>query len=81
MEKVKEKIIRNKEKAKLFLDKNIKIFISNINSDYFFCNIVKIEEDYIVVKGFAGKRKFEEDKIYFLDIDRFEEYEERGDLK
>jgi hypothetical protein len=81
MEMVKEQIIRNKEKAKLFLEKNIKAFISNINGDYFFCNILSVYEDFIIVKGFAGRRKYEEEKIYFLDIKRFEEYEEKTEVK
>lgn len=81
MDKVKEKIERNKEKAKIFLNKNIKVFISDINGNYFFCKINSIKEDYLVVKGFAGKRKLEMDKIYFLDIVRLEEYKELEDLR
>ena len=76
---IKEVIERHKEKAKIFLDNNIRAFIENIQGDYFFCDILSISDDYIIVKGFAGRRKFEEDKIYFVDIKRLEEYKELGE--
>ena len=72
----KDKIKRMKVKADLFLDKEIKTFIVDINNDFYFCNIESVEEDSLVVLGFAGRRKFERDKIFFIDILRFEEYHE-----
>lgn len=74
---VKEKVERFKIKAKIFLDKNIKAFIEDIGNDYFFCEIVSVQEDCIEVVGFAGRRKFERDRIFFVDILRLEEYEEK----
>lgn len=75
---LKEKVERNKAKAKIFLEKNIKAFIEDINHDYYFCEIMALDEDFIEVLGFAGRRKFERDKIFFIDMLRFEEYEEMG---
>ena len=73
---IKEKVARYKEKAEIFLRNKTKAFIEDIDKNYYFCDITKVEEDFIEVIGFAGRRKFERDKIYFTDIIRFEEYEE-----
>lgn len=73
---IKDKVERTKVKAKIFLEKNIKTFIVDIDNNYYFCDLKSIEEDFLIVIGFAGRRKFETDKIFFIDIIRFEEYEE-----
>tara|TARA_R100001530_G_scaffold28915_1_gene22851 strand:- start:26 stop:277 length:252 start_codon:yes stop_codon:yes gene_type:complete len=72
---LKEKIERFKEKAKIFLAENLKTFIEDINGDYYFCKILKVNDNYFVVKSFAGKRNLEMDRIFFVDVVRFEEYE------
>lgn len=77
METLKDMVERNKEKVKIFLQENTATFIENTSQDYFFCYIKEIHSNFIIVKGFAGRRKGETDKIYFLDILRLEEYEER----
>jgi|6_EtaG_2_1085325.scaffolds.fasta_scaffold03328_9 hypothetical protein len=75
-ENLKQKIERFKAKAKIFLAENLKTFIEDINGDYYFCKILKVNDNYFVVKSFAGKRMREMDRIFFVDIIRFEEYEE-----
>jgi len=77
MGNVMEKVERYKLKANLFLKQKTQAFIENIQGDYFFCRVIEVKDDYLIVKGFAGKRKFEVDKIFFLDIIRLEEYEEK----
>ncbi|KKM13645.1 hypothetical protein LCGC14_1714220 [marine sediment metagenome] len=74
---IKEKLERFKVKAEIFLSKNIKAFIVDANNDFYFCDIESVGEDYLIVMGFAGQRKSEKDKIFFIDILRFEEYEEK----
>lgn len=74
---IKEKVERFKVKASIFLNKKIKAFIEDVGKDYYFCEIVSVQEDYIEVVGFAGRRKYERDRIFFIDILRFEEYEEK----
>lgn len=76
----KDKAERYKEKAKIFLKENIKTFISDINGDYFFCDIIEVSDNFLVVKGFAGKRNGEIDRLFFIDILRFEEYEEKKEV-
>ena len=73
---IKDKVERIREKAKIFLNKNIKAFIVDINDNFYFCDITLVSDDFIEVVGFAGRRKFERDKIFLIDILRFEEYEE-----
>lgn len=80
-EVIKEKALRIREKAKIFLNKNIKAFIVDINNNFYFCDIKFVGEDSLEVIGFAGNRKFERDKIFFVDIVRFEEYEELEERK
>ncbi len=75
---IKDKAQRIKEKAKIFLEKNIKAFIVDINNDFYFCEIKKVDDYSVEVFGFVGRRKFEADRIFFVDILRFEEYEELG---
>ena len=73
---IKEKAERIKEKAKIFLKNNTKAFIVDVKDNYYFCDIELIGDDSLIVVGFAGRRKYEQDKIFFIDILRFEEYEE-----
>lgn len=75
-ENLREKIERYKAKAKIFLAEDIKTFIEDVNGSYYFCKILKVNDNYFVVKSFVGKRLNELDRIFFVDIIRFEEYEE-----
>lgn len=72
-----QKIQRYKDKANIFLNDNISAFIENFDGDYFFCEILEVSDNYIIVKGFAGNRNGETDRIFFIDVKRFEEYEEK----
>lgn len=76
MDKVKDNMERHKVKAKIFLDSGEKAFMKNFDNDLFFCTIIKVEEDYMIVDCFAGHRKGTTPKIYFVDVDVFNEYEE-----
>ena len=72
-ETVKEKVERFKAKAELFLKKDMKVFITDIYQNYFFCDILSVGEDYILVQGFKGKRKLEKDRILRLDVVKLDE--------
>ncbi len=73
---IKDKAERIKAKAEIFLKNKTKTFIVDSFDNYYFCDIISVEEDYLIVLGFAGRRKFERDKIYFVDVLRLEEYKE-----
>jgi len=78
VERLKDKVERLRMKAKVFLDTNTKAFIVDINNNFYFCDIVVVDENFIKVFGFAGTRKDQGDKLFYVDILRFEEYEEQA---
>ena len=76
MENIKEKVERIKAKAELFLKNDTKVFIVDTLDNYYWCDILLIGEDYLFVQHFTGKKKFEKERILWLDIIKFEEYKE-----
>ncbi len=79
MDKVKEKIERWKLLADVFIKNNSKVFIKKINGDLHFCIIVLSGEDSLLVDNFAPiQRKGERKKIWWFEIEEFEEYKEEG---
>ena len=74
-----EEATRNKEKAQIFLKNKTQIFLVDINRNYFFSDIQSLDEDYIYITDFTGKREGEENKILWLDIIKLVEYD--GGLK
>lgn len=77
MEKeLREKIERLRIKARQFLDNKIKSFIKDINGNYYFCDILDLNELFLHIYNFAGKRKGEVDDISWSDILLIERYEE-----
>lgn len=76
---LKEKIERLKLKAELFLKNNNKVFIIDIYDNYYFCDILFVGEDSLVVHGFDGIRKYEKDRILWADVVKLEEYKNRGE--
>ena len=74
---LKEKIERFKIKAELFLKNNTRCFIIDVYDNYYFCDILFVGEDYLVVYGFDGVRKCEKDRILWADVVTLREYEER----
>lgn len=72
-----EQIERLKGKANFFLMNSIKTFIVDTSDDYYFCEILSMDDNYIYVEHFTGKHQGEKDRILWFDIIKFEEYEER----
>jgi len=79
METAKEKVERYKGKAEIFLKNNTHAFIVDISDNYYFCDILLVGEDYLYVKHFTGKKKYEKERILWFDIIKFEEYREVGE--
>ena len=73
-----DNIERYKEKAKIFLEENTPAFIKDIEGTYYFCKIIRIKKNYIIVKSFSGKKKGDLDSIYFIDIILFQKYQKEG---
>jgi len=78
---MKDKVERIKAKAELFLVEKIKAFVVDVGDNYYFCDIKYVGQNSMNIVGFAGHRKNQEDKIFFVDILRFEEYEELEEKK
>ena len=79
METVMDKIERWKLLAKLFIQKNTKAFICEINGDFHFCTIILVDDDSISINNFGPEQRARtKEKIYWLSISEFDEYKERG---
>ena len=75
---LREKIERWKIKAEGFLKEDIKAFIIDTNDTYYFCDIIFVGENYLVVQGFKGVRKAEKDRLFWADVVKLEAYKEEG---
>ena len=73
---LKEKIERLKAKSELFFSNKTKVFIVDTESNYYFCELILLEENYINFKCFTGKREGESFKKLWLDILDIDEYKE-----
>lgn len=78
---IRDTIERFKIKAEGFLKTNDKIFIVDTNDTYYWCNIISIEETYILIQNFKGVRQYEKEKIFWADITKIDEYKEQHEVK
>ena len=69
-----KRVERIKEKAFFFLKNNIKAFIKDYDDNYYFADIIKINETHIFINNFNGKRKGENSELLFIDIKEIDEY-------
>jgi len=76
---IRDKIERFKIKAEGFLKEDIRAFIVDINDTYYFCDILFVGENYLLVQGFKGTRKLEKDRLFWGDVVKLEEYKSKGD--
>lgn len=76
-----ERIKRNKEKAEYFLQNDIKAFIKDSSNNFYFCDVLVVDETHLLVHNFAGKRVGEKSSLLWIDIEVFSEYKEKVDLK
>lgn len=76
-----QRIERLTEKAKVFLNNNIKTFIKDVYNNYYFCYIKEIYSDWIIIENFKGQRNGEITRILFVDILDIKEYKDKEDLK
>lgn len=72
-----EKIERFKLKSENFLKNNIKVFIIDINDQYYFSDILFVGDSYIIVRDFKGSRKYEKSRLLWVDIVRIEPYKNK----
>lgn len=78
MNKTEEKIARIKILAELFFKDKIKVYIKDIYDSYYFCDIVSVKEEKILVKCFAPTDKAgQEFQIYWANVIELKKYEEQ----
>ena len=65
-----------KERARIFLKNDIKVFIKDIYNNFYFCEIKEIWNEFLIVKNFAGSRNGTDTRILWLDITEIQEYRE-----
>ena len=73
---IQEKITRWKDKAEVFLENNIKVFIKTIEGAYYSGDILFVGELTLTVYDNVKKKNC---KIYWLDVTLFEEFEKEKD--
>ena len=78
---IKEKIERTRIKAQQFLENDIKVYIKDVNNNYYFCDILLVGEIYLYIYNFDGKRKGEKNRLSWTDISLILEYNEKGATK
>ena len=77
METVTDKIERWRILANIFVNKDKKIFLKEMNGNLHFCNILSINQDSLIIKNFGpGQREGLEEEIYWVQILEFDEYRE-----
>ncbi len=74
--KIKNKVDRNKAKAEMFLENDMKVVVKTFNKDYYFCKILLVGEINLRVDNFAGQRIGTKDTINWFDIFDITEYQE-----
>ena len=77
MDKVKDMVERYKEKADVFLKENIKAFITTVNGDWHYCYIVFVTDKYVYIQNASKDKLQKKERIFYVDIVKFEEYKER----
>lgn len=62
--------------GEIFIKNKSKVFINELNGDLHFCYINELNDDYVIVNNFGPEQRKNEDneKIYWVEIKKFEEY-------
>ena len=78
VEGIKEKIERFILKAELFLKNDTRIFITDVNDNYYWADLLFTGEDTVRFQCFSGKLIGEKITLLWVDVVKFEEYKEKG---
>jgi hypothetical protein len=78
MDNIMDKIERWKLLADVFVDNNTRVFLKKINGDFHFCIIILNGENAIEVENFAPEQRVgKRERIYWFEVEQFEEYEDK----
>lgn len=78
MNEIKEKIQRMKIKAEEILAEDKRTFIIDSNNSYYFCDLLIVGENKLLFKPFKGNGEGKNISMYWADIIKIEEYQEKG---
>ena len=78
---LREKLERFKIKAEEFLKEDVRAFIVDTNDTYYFCDIILVGDASVLIQNFKGPRNNEQEKIFWADVVKFQEYKEKGELE
>jgi len=70
-------IKRFKEKAQIFLDEDIRAFIITSDGDWNYCDIIVVGEKFCYVEHFGGHKIGTKQRIFYVDIIKFDEFKEK----
>lgn len=76
MDKVMEKIARWKLLAEQFCNYNTKVFIRDLNGNYYFCYILLVGEDTLRVDAFGPAQRIGKHTIDWLNVEILDRYNE-----
>lgn len=77
MDNLRLKIEGWKNLAELFLKEDKKVYIKDLNGDYYFADIIFVGEEKITIECFApDSRAGKSFTLYWISIYRFDEYKE-----
>ena len=74
---IRERLERLKIKAEEFLKDDTRAFIVDVNDTYYFCDIILVGETTITVQNFKGPRANQQEKLYWADVVKLEEYKDK----
>lgn len=78
VEGLRQKLERYILKAEMFLKNDTRVFIVDINDDYYWADLIFVGEEKVTFQCFSGKLAGEKRTLLWFDVVKFEEYKERG---
>lgn len=75
---IKEKIERWKVLAELWFNEGSKIFLKDLNNNWYWANIIIVGEDTLLIDCFAPTERVGHQKLYWAEISYFDKYREEG---
>ena len=81
MDNFKDKVERWKELAELFLKNDERVYIKDIDDNFYFADITLVGDDSITVQCFSPEeRKGRKFVLYWLLIKKFDKYNEKEEV-
>ena len=73
---LREKLERFIVKAEFFLKNDIRVFLVDIEDNYYLADVLFVGQDKITIQSFKGKLEGTKTTLLWADVIKFEEYKE-----